>query len=68
MTPDAVPTIFNFNPTQRHNQQVRKARTQKRTKRWQDLLHQVVRRKTFFPLSVQYNGQEKETDKSTLYI
>ena len=33
MKPDAVPTIFHFNPTQSHAQQERKERAQKRKKK-----------------------------------
>ena len=46
--PGAVPTIFIFDRTQSHVQQEKKERAQKRTKRRQDLLHQVVGRQFLF--------------------
>ena len=46
--PGVMPTIFNFNSTQSHVQQERNERAQKRTKRRQDLLNQVVRRQFIF--------------------
>ena len=49
LKPDAVPTIFHFNPTQSHVQQERKERAheahKKAKQRKQDLSHQVVGRK-----------------------